>query len=64
MFRGTDLPAPPERRELGQVAVCRPAGLSRAEFSKLEAIEMLLKLANSRTLPVTRFIYNVGLLHE
>ena len=70
MFRGIELVALREQRGLSQDAVSKRAGISRSALSKLESgrsvptIETLLKLANSRELPLAKFLYRVGLLRK
>ena len=70
MFRGIDLVALREERGLSQTAVSKRAGISRSALAKIESgrsvptIETLLKLANSMRLPLSKFLYSVGLLRR
>jgi len=70
MFRGIELLTLREQRGLTRGAVSGRAGISRSTLSRLESnlsvptIETLVKLANSMELPLTKFLFKVGILRK
>ena len=70
MFRGNDLRTLREQRGFTKCAMSERSGVSLSTLSRLESgrsvpnIETLVKLANAIEIPLTKFLFKIGIVRK